>query len=134
MRDRKNWWRFRTGHIVVAVALACGAAANAQSPGQPYSYPGATPARPGQAGTGGPPQLGGDLPRPPGPIIESQAAGRNLDRQRRLVADTQRLLQLAIELKTEVDKTNQNILSVDVVKKAEEIEKLAKSVKDRMKG
>jgi len=33
-----------------------------------------------------------------------------------------------------VDKTNEGTLSVDVVKKAEEIEKLAHSVKDKMKG
>jgi hypothetical protein len=41
---------------------------------------------------------------------------------------------LATELKEQVDKTDKNILSVDVIKKADEIEKLAKSVKDRMKG
>ncbi len=127
MGDRKCWWRFRAGYVVVAVALVWGAAAEAQSPGQPYPYPGAPPPRPGQVGPL-------DLPRASGPILESQAAARNLERQRRLVADTQRLLQLAIELKSEVDKTNQNILSVDVVKKAEEIERLAKSVKERMKG
>ena len=33
-----------------------------------------------------------------------------------------------------VDKSNENVLSLDVVKKAEEIEKLAHSVKDKMKG
>jgi hypothetical protein len=33
-----------------------------------------------------------------------------------------------------VDKTNESTLSVDVVKKAEEIEKLAHSVKGKMKG
>ena len=48
--------------------------------------------------------------------------------------DTDKLLKLSIELKTYVDKSNENVLSVDVVKKAEEIEKLAKSVKDKMKG
>ena len=45
-----------------------------------------------------------------------------------------KLLALATELKTDVDKTNQNILSMDVIKKADEIEKLAHSVKERMKG
>jgi hypothetical protein len=33
-----------------------------------------------------------------------------------------------------VDKTNENVLSLEVLKKAEEIEKLAHSVKDKMKG
>jgi len=33
-----------------------------------------------------------------------------------------------------VDKANENTLSVDVIRKAEEIEKLAHSVKEKMKG
>jgi len=48
--------------------------------------------------------------------------------------DTDKLLKLAEELKTYVDKSGPNVLSLDVVKKAEEIEKLAHSVKDKMKG
>jgi hypothetical protein len=55
------------------------------------------------------------------------------ERQKKLAADTERLLALAKELKQEVDKTNKNVLSVDVVKKAEEIEKLARSVRSQMK-
>jgi hypothetical protein len=48
--------------------------------------------------------------------------------------DTEKLLKLSVELKTYVDKSDENVLSLDVIKKAEEIEKLAKSVKDKMKG
>jgi hypothetical protein len=59
---------------------------------------------------------------------------RNEERQKQLVKDTNRLLALTTELKTEVDKTNKDMLSVEVVKKADEIEKLAKSVKDRMRS
>jgi hypothetical protein len=44
------------------------------------------------------------------------------------------LLKLTTELKQYVDNSNENLLSVDVVKRAEEIEKLARSVKDKMKG
>lgn len=51
-----------------------------------------------------------------------------------LKSDTDKLLKLSTELKSYVDKSDENILSVDVIKKAEEIEKLAKSVKDKMKG
>jgi hypothetical protein len=69
-----------------------------------------------------------------GPRAEQQERARSTDRQKRLVADTDKLLALATDLKQQVDKTNQNILSVDVIKKAEEIEKLAHSVKERMKG
>lgn len=63
-----------------------------------------------------------------------QAKGQNTDRQKRLVNDTDRLLALATELKQQVDHTDKNTLSVDVIKKADEIEKLAHSVKERMKG
>jgi hypothetical protein len=69
-----------------------------------------------------------------GPRAEQQEKARSSDRQKRLVADTDKLLALATDLKQQVDKTNPNILSVDVIKKAEEIEKLAHSVKERMKG
>ena len=48
--------------------------------------------------------------------------------------DTDKLLRLSVELKQSVDKSDENVLSVDVIKKAEEIEKLARSVKDKMKG
>ena len=51
-----------------------------------------------------------------------------------LKRDADKLLTLAKELKESVDKTNESMLSVDVVKKAEEIEKLAHSVKGKMKG
>ena len=58
----------------------------------------------------------------------------NQARQADLKRDTDKLLKLANELKESVDKTNEGTLSVDVVKKAEEIEKLAHRVKDKMKG
>jgi len=56
------------------------------------------------------------------------------DRVAALKSDTDKLLKLSIELKSYVDKSDENVLSLDVVKKAEEIEKLARSVKDKMKG
>ena len=51
-----------------------------------------------------------------------------------LKSDTDKLLKLSVELKAYVDKSDENVLSLDVIKKADEIEKLAKSVKDKMKG
>jgi hypothetical protein len=67
-------------------------------------------------------------------IMLEQAKKRNIQRQQDIVKDTNKLLELAQQLKTEVDKSNQDQLSLSVVKKAEEIEKLAKSVKEKMKG
>jgi hypothetical protein len=40
---------------------------------------------------------------------------------------------MAVELKAEVDKTNKDTLSLSVIRKADAIEKLAKTVKDKMK-
>ncbi len=79
------------------------------------------------------PSLGNPEPLSP-QIQEQQARSRNSERQKRLVADTDKLLALATELKQDVSKTNKDVLSVDVIKKADEIEKLAHSVKERMKG
>jgi hypothetical protein len=58
----------------------------------------------------------------------------NLERQARMKADTEKIFKLAEELKDSVGKSNENILSIDVIKKANEIEKLAHSVKEKMKG
>lgn len=59
---------------------------------------------------------------------------RNVARQQDIKKDTDKLLELATELKQYVDKTNEDILSMDVIKKADEIEKLAHSVREKMKG
>lgn len=65
---------------------------------------------------------------------ETQTKLRNVERQKQLVADTQRLLSLANELKTDVDKSTKDTLSLDVIRKADEIEKLAHTVKEKMRG
>ncbi len=64
----------------------------------------------------------------------AMARQRNKDRQAALKKDTDKLLELATQLKEYVDKTDENMLSLDVIKKAEEIEKLSKSVKEKMKA
>ena len=68
---------------------------------------------------------------PPPKMEQDQAKARNVDRQKQLVQDTQKLVALANELKVDVDKSNKDTLSLDVVRKADEIEKLAHSVKER---
>lgn len=72
-----------------------------------------------------------DMPSSPR-LEEEQAKLRNIDRQKQLVDDTQKLLSLANELKADVDKSNKDTLSLDVVRKADEIEKLAHNVKEKM--
>jgi hypothetical protein len=55
-------------------------------------------------------------------------------KQEELRADTEKLYQLTQELKAEVAKSNKDTLSVTVIKKAQEIERLAKSIKERTRN
>jgi len=64
---------------------------------------------------------------------EQQLKEANRKRQQDLKNDTDKLFQLATELKAAVDKTNENMLSLEVVRKADEVEKLAKRVREKMK-
>lgn len=57
----------------------------------------------------------------------------NSKRQEEIKRDTEKLLQLSNELKAYVEKTNENMLSVEVIKKAEEIEKLSKNIQKKMR-
>ncbi|HVO79228.1 MAG TPA: hypothetical protein VMT28_00775 [Terriglobales bacterium] len=67
-------------------------------------------------------------------ILKEMAKKANEKRQADLKRDTEKLLKLATELQQYVDKSNENVLSLEVINKAEEIEKLAHSVKEKMKG
>lgn len=82
------------------------------------------------------PQFGREKPKDPmeEKLEHDREKALNKQRQTNLQKDTDRLLKLATELKESVDKSNEHTLSLDVIKKADEIEKLAKSVKDKMKG
>ncbi|MBI2683575.1 MAG: hypothetical protein HYX26_10265 [Acidobacteriales bacterium] len=84
------------------------------------------------------PQYGAQRNGQRDPIDEKMERERqkaqNKERQESLKKDTDRLLALATELKEQVDKTDENRLSLDVLKKTEEIEKLAKQVREKMKA
>lgn len=72
-----------------------------------------------------------DSPAPPPPDPKAQLE----ENQKNLRKDADHLLQLARELKDDVEKTEQtNVLSLSLVKKAEEVEKLARLIKDLAKG
>jgi hypothetical protein len=59
---------------------------------------------------------------------------RQKKRAEEMKRDSQRLLELATELKQYVDKSGENILSLEVLRKADEMEKLARQVKNNMRG
>ena len=73
-------------------------------------------------------------PEVPSEIQKKMEKKANEQRQAELKRDTEQLLKLSTELKEYVDKSNEHILSLDVIKKADAIEKLAHSVKTKMRG
>jgi hypothetical protein len=86
-------------------------------------------------------QRGRPMPLPP-PVQEEPIPGVERPSTRKMVKasyeqlqkDVQHLSDLAEELKTEVTNSGENVLSLSGVKKAEEIEKLAKKIQSRMKN
>jgi len=66
-------------------------------------------------------------------MAEERAREMNVDRQRRLEAETNRLVGLVNELTRDV-RSDKEIAPLDLSRRAAEIEKLAHSVQDRMKG
>lgn len=138
-----------------SVAWAQDNSGNGTNPTPPVNKPvklppigdsGADSGGPFKAQGTGMPGITGQTPSPISPNVngpnlpgdtrleQDQAKMRNLDRQKKLVDDTAKLVSLANELKVEVDKSNKDTMSLDVIRKADEIEKLARSVKEKMKG
>jgi hypothetical protein len=79
-------------------------------------------------------------PHPDEPDEEVRLPNGKLQRDEILKADFQKSLEdarqlskLADELKTDLEKSDRNVLSIPTLKKTEEIEKLAKRIHDRMK-
>ncbi len=122
-----------TAFLTISILVACGlrTAAFAQQPSTNPQIPQGLPS-PNQ----GPPNPNqGPSDEPTRERLEKEMAKRaNQEREAQLKRDTEKLFKLASELKDSVEKSNENTLSLDVVKKAEEIEKLAHSVKEKMKG
>jgi hypothetical protein len=86
-----------------------------------------------------PAQAAATAPVTPAPASAPAAAPKPVSdkaqqRKDQIAADSAKLQQLAAELKTEMDKSTKDTLSLTVVKKAEEIEKLAHKVRDEMKA
>jgi hypothetical protein len=63
---------------------------------------------------------------------EKSNAAANASLQKRVSDDSAKLLKLASDLKVEVDKSGKDTLSLDVLRKAGKIEKLAKTIKSEV--
>lgn len=66
-------------------------------------------------------------------VQRQQAIAAARIRQQEILRDSSALAQLSAELKDQVLKANGQVLSVDAIKKAEQIEKLAHGLKGKMK-
>lgn len=66
-------------------------------------------------------------------IQRQQAIAANLQRQVEIRRDAEKMAQLMQELRDYLANADQGVMSVDAIKKAEQIEKLAHSVKSKMK-
>ncbi len=62
-----------------------------------------------------------------------KASTADSERKRQISDESTQLLAMAVALKAEVDKTTKDTLSLNVIRKADEIERMAKTVKEKMK-
>jgi len=76
---------------------------------------------------GGIPVTGGDS------VQRQQAEAANEQRQVEIKRDSQKMFELTQELNQYLQNSSQGTMSIDAMKKAEQIEKLAKSVRSKMK-
>ena len=120
----KTGRRFFISSFAVALAGTKSLFAEPQRRQPPVPYPQV----PGAAGSGRIDENAPPAP-PPDPTARLKESQKNLRR------DVDHLLELAKDLKEEADKTEQtNVLSVSLVKKSEEIEKLAHHIKDLVRA
>jgi hypothetical protein len=123
-----KWVRCRFLALPIALPiLLIGTAAAAQTPNPSQSINNPAPTTP--------PDAGGqkEMREPNQEAKQADLAVASQDRKKQIADDSAMLLKLATELKTEVDKTTKDTLSLNVIRKADEIERLAHNVKEKMK-
>jgi hypothetical protein len=74
------------------------------------------------------------IPQSIDPAVAQQAKLLRIQRQKQLSSDSDKLLKLATDLKQQIDNATPDTLPADSVKKAAEIEKLAHSLRQRLKN
>ena len=120
-RGRRNWLGRLGGYVAALALLAAEVRSQARQQNPPPRPTGSDPA------SGDEDDAAAKLKPPTKGILEAN--------EKDIKKRVERLLQLATELKAEVDKTDSSqVLSLAMVKKAEEIEKLAKEISSRAKG
>ncbi len=121
--------------LVAMNALAGAAVMRAQIQSTtPTGMPPSTTKSNSPLGSGDQP-LGSEPQNPMGERMRMTAEkAHNEDRRKRMLSDTDKLLALSAELKADIEKSTKDELSLDVIRKAQEIEKLAHDVQQRMKN
>lgn len=116
---RQQMWR----QVCVGVAFAAALTCVAQD-----GHPAAKPAAP-------PPQSSSAAPQAASGETQAQPPKESSDNEgkKQISAESTQLVAMAVALKAELDKTNKDVLSLNVVRKADEIEKLAHTVKEKVK-
>ena len=76
----------------------------------------------------------GNVPVTPNDSVQrQQAMAANQQRQLEIKRDMEKMAELTQELKDYIGQANQGVMSVDAIKKAEQIERLAHNLKSKMK-
>ena len=109
---------------LLALAFSIASAACGTCAAQQIHLP---PSVSGSQSMGGMPTTTGD------PIQKQQAIAANQQRQIEIRRDTEKMAELTQELKEYLAKTEPGVMSLDAIKKVDQIEKLAHSVKGKMK-
>jgi hypothetical protein len=101
-----------------------------------WRLPGTFARQPQQPTEPRPPRLGPGAAPEDQPAISREAMKAALkENEKQIKKDIEKLYQLAEELKKEVEKSDASeVLSLSVVRKAEEVEKLAKRIKNLARG
>jgi hypothetical protein len=110
-------WTARIGLLVLFLAFSTSAQVSVPQPGRRG------------------PLTGADEQPPDSATIEmerKQLKLMNEERQKHLVADTDKLLQLASELRSDANSPGKTAASANLAHKASEIEKLAKGIRSKM--
>jgi len=66
-------------------------------------------------------------------VQRQQAIAANQQRQLEIKRDMEKMAELTLELKEYLARSGEGVMSIDAIKKAEQIEKLAHGVKSKMK-
>lgn len=125
-RGRHGGWAL--AGVVAAVVLA-GAAFPRQQPQTPTGSGGSNPIPQAKSV----PDATAQSKAPEEKPLQQTGDATSPDPNRQFAQDSAKLLELATDLKAEVDKTNKDTLSLRVVRKAEELERFAHNVRTRMK-